>query len=872
MAQAPKPTYLKDYCPPLFQIESVNLAFDIDDPLTTVTSKIIFKRDGNHNEPLVLNGEELKLLSLKMDGQNCTDYTEKDHLLTINSVPDHFTLEIMTEAEPVKNTALSGLYKSGTNFCTQCEAEGFRRITYFLDRPDVLTTYTTEISADKAKYPVLLSNGNKTDEGDLPHGRHFVTWHDPHKKPSYLFALVAGDLACRQDSFTTRSGRDVALEIFVPEAELDRTAHAMESLKQSMKWDEDKFDREYDLDIYMIVAVPDFNMGAMENKGLNIFNTKFVLADRLTATDMDYQLIQAVIGHEYFHNWTGNRITCRDWFQLSLKEGITVFRDQEFTSDMHSRAVKRIRDSRIIRSSQFAEDASPMAHSVRPDSYIEMNNFYTQTVYSKGAEVIRMMRTITGKAGFKKGVDLYFKRFDGMAVTCDDFRETIAEGADVDLTQFERWYDQAGTPILDITEQYDSEHQTFTLAIKQSCPDTPGQKNKKPFHIPVKVGLLNQQGVDMSVSLNGEPKTEFVLHCTEAEQQFIFEDVTEHPTPSLLRDFSAPVKLNYPYTESQLTFLFGNDTNAFNRWDAGQKLATHHILNLVTELLEGNELQTDPEFINALRKTLKDDQLDPALIAEAIQIPTDDTIGEQMETVLVDEVFTARQMVLKEISIQLRDELLETYHQYSNCTGNEAADIAGRSLRNTCLNLLMVEPNEDILALCQTQFEHASNMTDQLAAFMALCNHPQATIRQAAIDTFYEAWSDDLLVVCKWFSSQAMSLHTNADEIEKLMASDAFDIKNPNKVYALLVTLGKNQHAFHDISGDSYNLIANAVKKLDKMNPQVASRVVRLLMNWRHFDTDRQDLMKTALQSILDENLSQDVYEIVSKSLESVTG
>lgn len=869
MSHEPKPKYLKDYLEPEFEIETLHLSFDLDDPITTVTSTAVFKRQANKAVPLVLQGEGLTLISVKIDGETWEDLHEENNLLTLDNVPEHFTCEIITEIEPANNTALSGLYKSTNNYCTQCEAEGFRRITYFLDRPDVLTTYTTEICADKQKYPILLSNGNKIDSGELPQGRHFVTWHDPHKKPCYLFALVAGDLACRKDSFTTRSGRKVALEIFVPESDLDRTEHAMASLKESMRWDEEKYDREYDLDVYMIVAVPDFNMGAMENKGLNIFNTKYVLADRATATDMDYQLIQAVIGHEYFHNWTGNRITCRDWFQLSLKEGLTVFRDQEFTSDMHSRPVKRIHDVRAIRSAQFAEDASPMAHSVRPDSYIEMNNFYTLTVYNKGAEVIRMMHTLANPEGFKRGMDLYFERFDGMAVTCDDFRQAISDGAGIDLTQFERWYDQAGTPVVEASGTFDAQAHTYTLTLKQSCPATPGQPDKAPFQIPVKVGLIDSTGKDMTTTCEGKTESEHVLNFIEPEQTFVFEGVKEKPTPSLLRDFSAPVKFNYPYTEAELTFLFAHDSNAFNRWDAGQQLASHHILNLITELLEDNELQTDSEFIEALRKTLNDPKLDPALIAEAIQFPSEETIGEQMETVLVDEIHLARQLVLKEISVKLRDDLLKAYHQHKEAQGADATSIARRTLKNVVLNLLMAEPNEQITELCKAQFEHASNMTDQLAAFMALCNHPDQDVRQSAIETFFDAWSDDLLVVCKWLGTQAASIYADRSSLDELMASSAFDLQNPNKVYALLITLGKNQKVLHDRSGENYELIANTVKKLDKINPQVASRVVRLLMNWRRFDQDRQMLMKGALESIVSDGLSQDVYEIVSKSLDT---
>lgn len=864
----PETKYLKDYRKPDFAIESVNLSFEIEDPITTVTSTMVMKRTGDQAAPLQLDGDELKLISASIDGQAFTDYDLTEQHLTLKNVPNEFNLEIVTEICPEKNLTLSGLYKSTGNFCTQCEAEGFRRITFFLDRPDVLTTYTTKITADKSKYPVLLSNGNKTDSGDLDNGKHFATWHDPHKKPCYLFALVAADLACRKDQFTTMNGRKVDLEIYVFADDLDRTEHAMESLKESMTWDEKRFGREYDLDIYMIVAVPDFNMGAMENKGLNIFNTKYVLADKKTATDMDYQLVQAVIGHEYFHNWTGNRITCRDWFQLSLKEGLTVFRDQEFTSDMHSRPVKRIMDVRIIRSAQFAEDASPMAHPIRPESYIEMNNFYTVTVYNKGAEIIRMIHTIAGADGFAKGMDLYFERFDGQAVTCNDYVDAIADGSGADYTQFKRWYSQAGTTTLRIRDHYDADAKKYTLSLEQTCPATPGQDKKEPFHIPVRTALIGEDGNELNVALEGQSATEHLLHFKEAAQEFVFENVDSKPTPSLLRDFSAPVKIDFPYSEEQLTFLFANDQNAFNRWDAGQKLAMHHIMELVSELLAENEITADPEFIAALGQTLDNEKLDPALIAEAIMIPTENTVGEEMESVLVDELHEARELVLNEMSLQLRDQLLAKYKQFANDDYSLDGDaIARRRLKNVCLRLLMQNPTDEATELCQKQFEHADNMSDQIAAFDALANHPDADVRSQAIETFYQAWQDEPLVVCKWLTVIATSKYTSAGDIGDLMAHEAFDLKNPNKVYALLVAFSQNQASFHHREGAGYTLMADAVKKLNHINPQVASRVVRSLMNWRRFDDDRQALMQTALENILAEELCQDVYEIVSKSL-----
>lgn len=873
MTHRPQAKYLKDYQSPDFEIQSLDLIFDLYDSHTCVTATSQIKRLKHPHHPLELSGEALKLVSLEINDTPWSRYTELEESLIIEGLPAEFKLKIMTEIDPGSNTALSGLYQSNGNYSTQCEAEGFRRITYFLDRPDVMTVYTTKIIAEKDRYPVLLSNGNKIDAGDLGNGRHYAIWHDPFKKPSYLFALVAGNLGCLKDEFVTVSGKKVDLEIYVPEKDLPRAQHAMQSLKESMRWDEKAFGREYDLNIYMIVAVPDFNMGAMENKGLNIFNTKFILADQRTATDMDYQQIQGIIGHEYFHNWTGNRITCRDWFQLSLKEGLTVFRDQEFTSDFYSRGVKRIQDVKIIRSAQFAEDASPMAHPIRPDSYIEMNNFYTVTVYNKGAEVIRMMKTIAGETGFARGMELYFERFDGMAVTCDDYRQAIAEGAKVDLDQFSLWYSQAGTPEVKAEDHYDPVLQRYTLKLSQTCPKTPGQAHKLPFHIPIKTALLHpQEGHPMVASLQGEEgaqvHTEFLLHLKKTSETFIFENVPEKPIPSLLRDFSAPIKLHYFYTPATLGFLFAHDNDPFNRWDAGQKFATHCIQNLVANLLDADPLKIDSAYLKALEKTLSHSKLEPAFIAEAISLPSEATLGEEMETILVDEVHTARQTLLTHIATQLRIVLLQKYRALENIKGLDGESIGKRALKNTCLNLLMASPTKEITALCQHQFEQADNMTDQMAALIALVSHEDPMIREAALEEFYNAWSEDPIIVCKWFQVQALSRHTTAKQIENLMSHEAFDLKNPNKVYALLVSFCQNSKAFHESSGAGYFLIANAVKKLNAINPQVASRVVRGLMNWRRYDTERQILMRAALESILSEKLSQDVFEIVSKSLD----
>ncbi len=870
MTHRPQPKYLKDYQAPFFELQSLELIFDIYDTHTRVTATSQIKRL-KHHHPLELSGDDLELIEIQVNQQSWSQYSLNEEGLILENLPQEFSLKIITEIDPSQNTALSGLYQSNGNYATQCEAEGFRRITYFLDRPDVMTVYTTKITAEKRRFPVLLSNGNKIESGDLENNRHYAVWHDPFKKPCYLFALIAGDLSCLQDQFITMSGRKVILEIYVPQKDLPRASHAMESLKESMRWDENIFGREYDLNIYMIVAVPDFNMGAMENKGLNIFNTKFILADQKTATDMDYQQIQGIIGHEYFHNWTGNRITCRDWFQLSLKEGLTVFRDQEFTGDLHSRGVKRIQDVKIIRSAQFAEDASPMAHPIRPDSYIEMNNFYTVTVYNKGAEVIRMMQTIAGTQGFARGMELYFERFDGMAVTCDDYRQAISEGANVDLDQFSLWYAQAGTPEVKVEEHYDPTLKQYTLKLSQHCPKTPGQAHKLPFHIPVKTALLHPEtGHAILAKLQGTDtsRTEHLLHLKKSTETFIFENISDKPIPSLLRDFSAPVKLNYPYTPSTLGFLFAHDDNPFNRWDAGQKFATHCIESLVTNLLAAEPLEINPTYLKALEKILNNSQLEPAFIAEAIALPSEATLGEEMETILIDEIHTARQKLLENISINLRSVLLQKYRSFEKISGVDGESIGKRALKNACLSLLMIHPTQEILALCQAQFEHARNMTDQMAALIALSQHDDAMVRDNALNQFYQAWSEDPIIVGKWLQVQALSRHVTPKQIENLMSHESFDLKNPNKVYALLISFCQNSKVFHDMSGEGYFLVAQTVKKLNIINPQVASRLVRGLMNWRRYDPDRQALMRSALESILSEKLSQDVFEIVSKSLD----
>ena len=862
--EQPQTIYLKDYQAPAFTVEKLDLLFELsaNDTQVTATSQLVRTGSGE----LQLNGEDLELLELAIDGQvlSASQYDYADGILSVAAVPDQFELRVKTRINPAANTALEGLYQSSGNFCTQCEAEGFRKITFYFDRPDVLTVFTTKMIADKQQYPVLLSNGNLQDSGDLPDGKHYATWHDPHPKPCYLFALVAGDLALIQDSFTTQSGRVVDLRIYVESHNADKCEHAMRSLQNSMAWDEKRFGLEYDLDIYMIVAVDDFNMGAMENKGLNVFNSKFVLAKPETATDVDYQNIEGVIGHEYFHNWTGNRVTCRDWFQLSLKEGLTVFRDQEFSSDMGSRAIKRIEDVRLLRTHQFAEDAGPMAHPIRPDSYIEINNFYTLTVYEKGSEVIRMQHTLLGEEGFQKGMQLYFERHDGQAVTCDDFVAAMSDANDVDMEQFKHWYTQAGTPVLDVEDEYDVDSQQYTLHFKQYTPDTPGQSDKQPLHVPIAVGLLDSSGNDISI-----PNT--VLHITQAEQSVSFNNIAERPVPSLLRGFSAPVKLNFSYSKEQLIFLAANDSDSFNRWEASQNLALTLIHQLIKVYQKGGELALDQSFMDACEDILLDRQQDKALLAAALTLPSERYIAETMDVVDPDAIHAVREFIITEVATQLRKSFLEIYHE--NNAQDEyrpgAEDIAERSLKNVCLSYLMRLDNNDSFDLCLSQCQDANNMTDSLSALALLCDHP-GEARQDILNSFYRRWQDDAQVMDKWFSVQAGSSLPNClDQVKQLMEHEKFSMTNPNKVRALVGALCMNNPVvFHQKTGEGYQLLADVVIQLNKLNPQVASRMVSVFNSWKRYDDQRQELIKAQLTRIATEpELSRDVYEIVNKAL-----
>ena len=879
----PQAKYRKDYQVPSHLINTVDLYIDLGEDVTIVTalfSVCVNKEFLGSAKQLILDGKEQKLKSVKINNTllRSDQYELTNEKLILNDVPEEFKLEIKSEIKPQENTLLSGLYKSNDMFCTQCEAEGFRRIIYFLDRPDVLARYTTTIVADKHRYPVLLSNGNLVDSGELTDGLHWMKWEDPFKKPCYLFAMVAGDLDYIEDYFTTCSGRKVTLRIFCEKGHCEQCKFAMESLKKAMRWDEEKYGREYDLDVFMIVAVNDFNFGAMENKGLNIFNAKYIFADPKTATDVDYENIDAVVAHEYFHNWTGNRITCRDWFQLSLKEGLTVFRDHSFSADIFSRAVTRIDEVRYLRTTQFSEDAGPLAHAVRPDSYIEMNNFYTTTVYEKGAEVIRMMRTLLGAEKFRAGMDLYFARHDGQAVTCDDFVNAMAEASNIDLTQFKLWYSQAGTPELYITSRYDVDKKEYSLQVRQSCPATPGQSKKLPMHIPLAVGLLDGNGGEFSLQLVGktndkedEKITSRILNITEENQTFVFYNVEEAPIPSLLRDFSAPVKLYYDYSEDELAFLMVNDTDEFARWEAGQRYAVYIILKLIKNWQQGEKLALTHTYLTAFKRNLLQNNVDKKLIAQMLILPSEIYIAELMDIIDVDAIYEVRQFIKQQLAEMLKDEFIKTYkdNMINKPYKFQAEEVARRSIKNVCLDYLIMLDDDRGYERCMLQVENADNMTDEFAALSTLAKI-DCPERKGALQTFYNKWKEEPLVINKWFAVQAISpLEETLEEVKKLLAHPDFNIKNPNRVYALLSTFSLNNHrCFHAISGEGYRLLADQILILDKINAQIAARLAGAFSKWKRFDNARQQLMQEQLQRILSEpQLSKGVYEIVSKSL-----
>ncbi len=838
--------YRQDYTPSPYQILSTSLVFDLQEHETLVTNtmEIVRAKGVKARTPLVLNGEEQELFTLKMNGQDLTqkDYDWTETELTILNPPERFSLTTVSRIHPESNTKLEGLYKSKGMFCTQCEPHGFRRITFYLDRPDVMALFTTKIIADKALYPVLLSNGNLIEQGEAGPHRHYAIWQDPFKKPCYLFAVVAGNLECVRDVFVTQSGRSVRVEVYSDALSISQCGYALTAMKEAMAWDELRFGREYDLDVYMIVAAEDFNMGAMENKGLNIFNTKFVLADPTLSTDMDYQNIQAVIGHEYFHNWTGNRVTCRDWFQLSLKEGLTVFRDAEFTADHHDRTLKRIEDANFMRSHQFAEDGSPMAHPIRPDSYIEMNNFYTATVYEKGCEVIRMIHTLLGEAGFRKGMDLYFERHDGQAVTCDDFVAAMADANHYDFELFKNWYSTAGTPEVHVTSQYDAAKQTYTLHFKQSGH----------FHIPIKLGLV--PSTPPSSAREEEKQHQLVFSLKTKEDTLIFDNVTAEPIPSLLRDFSAPVKLFYDYSLEELNLLWQHDPNLFNRWDAGQRLMTEVILH---------NKPFDPQ---SMKKILTEAMDYPGLTAELLSVPNIKSLGEMVKELNPEHLISAHSKLLHRMSHGLLTQFQQLYKKTLESAALDPQKASLRALKNICL-FYLCQAGE--YAEAAQQYDTASNMTERFGALTALVNAEAGHLKTERLAHFYETYKAHPLVVNKWFAVQAGSRSKDTlATVETLLSHPAFIRSNPNKVYALMQSFGQNFYAFHSQGGKGYALLGQFINELDSINSLVSARLVKNMMNFKQYHEPHRSIMKQQLSLLQQKSdLSKDVREIVEKAL-----
>lgn len=901
-SQAPKECFRKDYKPPPYVIDTVHLTFLLNEDVTRVESRlhILPKQTDEQRPPLFLNGRsDVKLVALKVNGEVAPEdaYEVNSSGLTLKSPPaGEFDLEVHTECQPQNNTSLEGLYRSGGNFCTQCEAEGFRGITFFQDRPDVMATYTTRIEADKSKYPVLLSNGNLVGSGELDGGRHFTVWEDPFRKPCYLFALVAGDLAMKEDTFKTCSGRDVALRIFTRAHDTGRVDFAMQSLKRSMKWDEEVFGLEYDLDLFNIVAVDDFNMGAMENKSLNIFNSRLVLATPDTATDGDFARIEGVVGHEYFHNYTGNRVTCRDWFQLTLKEGLTVYRDQEFSADMNSRPVKRVEDVSRLRAAQFSEDNGPMAHPIRPESYIKMDNFYTLTVYEKGAEVVRMYEAVLGKEGFRKGMDLYFQRHDGQAVTCDDFLAAMADANGEDLSALGKWYSQAGTPRLTVTTDYNPSDKTYKLRFQQATDPSPGQPEKAAVLIPVRLGLLAKDGSEIPLKLQGgaDLGTETVLRVTEADQEFVFQDVPEAPVPSLLRGFSAPVRMTVEgQTDEDLLHLLAHDTDSFNRWEAGHVLAKKLMLVLYSAAKDSNEGTLEQRLaaaggvkaslVGAYRSLLTDSRVDGTFKAYAISLPEMSELIDKIpgaDPTLLHEV---REFMTRELAQQLRSEL-EAAIKENDCVPGEAyefsaAACARRALKNKALGYLSALGEPEVTEQLLRRFKEATNMTDEISALAAL-DRAGARLggtasgveaRTAAMDGYYSKWEKEPLVILKWLALQAGSnVPGNVAAVKRLMSHPAFNINNPNNCYSLFLGFARSPVNFHAADGSGYEFLGDAVLAVDKINHQVASRIVGAFTTFKQYDAERQSMMRAQLQRILDtQGLSENVFEIASKSLKA---
>jgi len=884
-----------DYRPPAFCIDTLHLTFDLDPEATEVTAVLAFRRNPDaaaqdRRAPLVLDGEQQTDVRAELDGRvlSSTRAQLSTSHLTILEPPDRGVLTVRSRIAPIRNVALEGLYLSSGVFCTQCEPEGFRRITYFPDRPDVLTQFTVTLRAERARYPVLLSNGNRVEAGPLNGGWHFATWRDPFPKPSYLFALVAGDLAAMTDTFTTASGRTVELSIYSTARNLPRCGHAMASLKRAMRWDEERFGREYDLDTFMIFCADDFNMGAMENKGLNIFNSRLVLADPEVATDADYIAIEGVVGHEYFHNWTGNRVTCRDWFQLSLKEGLTVFRDQEFSSDVGSRAVERIAAVEYLRREQFSEDAGPMAHPVRPDEYQEINNFYTSTVYEKGAEVIRMQHTLLGGDAFRRGMDLYFERYDGRAVTCDDFAQAMQDASGIELAQFRRWYGQAGTPVVAARGRYDARTRSYTLELAQRTAPTPGQPRKLPFHIPVRMGLVGPDGRDIPLRLQGETSasgTSRVLSLTQASQSFRFVDVTARPVPSLLRGFSAPVKLEFDYSDDDLALLAAHDSDPVNRWDAAQRSFAHAILRLARTARSGaapasgrargreGAVVAIPDNIVALVERLLADQAsDPALIALALTLPDPAYVAALEPTLDVDGVASAWYLLQRELARRHRSllERVESARRPGGAYAPTPAQIGPRSLANACLRYVGALDDAPARSRAIQRYDRAGNMTDAIAALSSI-KDSAAPDRDDLFARFESRWRDEPLVLDKWFALQARSHRDDAlPRVKALLAHPRFNVKNPNRVRSLVgaFSLG-NFTRFHAIDGSGYAFTADQILALDPANPQLASALAGAFNLWKRFPEPRRAAMERALLRIArTPGLSPDVREVVTRTLE----
>ncbi len=869
--------YLKDYQPANFLIDSVDLHVDLHEDHTRVVSSLSLRTNPTAEScsELFLNGEDLLLEAIECDGAPLPKdaYTVSEYGILLHDLPSQCQLTTTVVIHPETNTLLMGLYQSSGNFCTQCEAEGFRRITYFLDRPDVMSRYRVTIEADQARYPMLLSNGNCLAERQLPNGRHEVVWQDPSLKPCYLFALVAGDFDLIEDTFITCSGRSVELRFYLEKGFREQGYFALDALKRAMRWDEEVYRREYDLDIYMVVAVSDFTMGAMENKGLNVFNTSAVLAKPDTATDRDYAWIEAVVGHEYFHNWSGNRVTCRDWFQLTLKEGLTVFREHGFSMDMCSASMMRLQQVQSMRNAQFAEDAGPMAHPIRSASYIEINNFYTSTVYQKGAEVIRMVETFLGKTVFQQGMDLYFSRFDGQAVTTEDFIAVMEEVSGRDLTQFKRWYDQAGTPELTISQDYSVDDHTWTLHVKQQCPATPGQTDKKPFHLPLAIGAVDHTGqpIELSLDASNESSETLVLDVTQPEQSFTIEGVSSQPVPSLLREFSAPVKVHYDYTVNELSTLIQHDSDPVARWDAGQTLMTSALTVIAQQYESQQTLVMEPALTHALGQVIERADEDPMMAAQLLAFPSMTYLMQTDSTIDVLSWHEARQFAERVVADVYEDVLLQAYHQSQSTEPYQfnAQDYARRSWMNTCLAYLVKTKKVSHLKRAFDQYEQADNMTDTMAALQAL-NHQQTDLRDKALDTFYEQWQHEPLVINKWLGLHASTTLPHClEQVRELMQHQAFHLSNPNNVYALIRGYAGNPVGFHSpVDGQGYAFIADQVLALDSINSLVAGRIVRGLMNWRQLTDARGQLMRSQLERVANTSgLSSDVYEVAHKSL-----